>query len=133
MRGGANVSPHFLFLLNLFIMTMELLLQQVNTLWVLVAAALVFFMQAGFAMVEAGATRSKNSMNILMKNFMDFAFASRAFLAIGYAFMFGSGNGLIGLEGFFLKGLGTEANGLPLMAFWFFQVVFVGAAATIVS
>ncbi len=104
-----------------------------NTVWVLVAAFLVFWMQAGFALVEAGLTRAKNTTNILFKNLIDFIFATLAFWAIGYAFMFGSSaSGWIGTSGFLLAG-GEDVAGLPLMAFWFFQLVFAGTAATIVS
>ncbi|MBI2639069.1 ammonium transporter [Candidatus Peregrinibacteria bacterium] len=114
-------------------MTPEALGQQINTAWTLVAAFLVFFMQAGFGMLEAGAIRAKNNVNILLKNFMDFCIASVAFYFIGYAFMFGEGNGFIGTQGFLMKDLGAEAGGLPILAYWFFQVVFCGAAATIVA
>lgn len=104
-----------------------------NTLWVIITAALVFWMQAGFAFVEAGLTRSKNTTNILFKNLIDFLFASLAFWAFGYAFMFGaSASGLIGTTGFFVSG-GEDVAGLPNLAFWFFQLVFAGTAATIVS
>jgi Amt family ammonium transporter len=107
----------------------------VNTVWVLVAAALVFFMQAGFAFVEAGLTRAKNTVNILFKNVMDFTVATLGFWAIGYAFMFGaSAGGFIGTSGFLLDPAGAaDVAGLPVMAFWFFQLVFAGTAATIVS
>ena len=67
-----------------------------DTLWVLLAAFLVFFMQAGFGMVEAGLTRAKNAVNILMKNTMDVGMASLGFFVFGYAIMFGAGNGLFG-------------------------------------
>lgn len=104
-----------------------------NTLWVIITAALVFWMQAGFAFVEAGLTRSKNTTNILFKNLIDFLFASLAFWAFGYAFMFGaSASGFIGTTGFFVSG-GEDVAGLPILAFWFFQLVFAGTAATIVS
>ncbi len=105
-----------------------------NTVWVLITAFLVFWMQAGFALVEAGLTRSKNTTNILFKNLIDFVFATIAFWAIGYAFMFGStAGGWIGTSGFFLSNNGADVAGLPVMAFWFFQLVFAGTAATIVS
>lgn len=104
-----------------------------NTVWVLVTAFLVFWMQAGFAFVEAGLTRSKNTTNILFKNLIDFVFASLAFWAIGYAFMFGaSASGVVGTTGFFISG-SEDVAGLPVLAFWFFQLVFAGTAATIVS
>jgi len=104
-----------------------------NTVWVLVTAFLVFWMQAGFALVEAGLTRAKNTTNILFKNLIDFVFATMAFWATGYAFMFGSSaGGWIGKDNFFLSN-SADVAGLPLMAFWFFQLVFAGTAATIVS
>lgn len=106
----------------------------INTLWVLLAAFLVFFMQAGFAMVEAGYTRAKNAGNIVMKNIMDFSAGSIIYWAIGFAFMFGAGNGFIGFSGFFVQDsfahLGLD---IPIYAFWIFQAVFAATAATIVS
>lgn len=104
-----------------------------DTLWVLLGAFLVFFMQAGFGMVEAGFIRAKNTCNILTKNFLDFCMASLGFFLIGYALMFGSGNGFIGTKGFALWGLDNMAGGVPLFAFWLFQAAFCGAAATIVA
>lgn len=103
-----------------------------NTVWVLLAAFLVFFMQAGFGMVEAGFIRAKNTCNILTKNFLDFCMASMGFFIFGYAIMFGAGNDFIGLSGWFLKGAESGAD-IPLFAFWLFQAAFCGAAATIVA
>jgi len=101
--------------------------------WTLVAAALVFFMQAGFAMVEAGFTRAKNAINIMMKNLMDFSLGSLAFWAVGFGFMFGvSKSGWIGTSGFFLSDFSLDGDPWVL-AFWMFQVVFAATAATIVS
>jgi Amt family ammonium transporter len=115
-------------------MSIEQIKQSLDTVWVLIAAFLVFFMQAGFGMVEAGFIRAKNTCNILTKNFLDFCMASLGFFLVGYAFMFGSGNGFIGSEGFFLAGLGDKtASGIPVFAFWLFQAAFCGAAATIVA
>ena len=104
----------------------------IDTVWVLLAAFLVFFMQAGFGMVEAGFIRAKNTCNILMKNFMDYCVASIMFMLVGYAFMFGKGNAFIGWTGF---GLANAENpsGVPMLAFWLFQAAFTGAAATIVA
>jgi len=101
--------------------------------WTLIAAALVFFMQAGFAMVEAGFTRAKNAVNIMMKNLMDFSMGSLFFWAIGFGLMFGtSKTGFFGTTGFFLSDF--EVGGDPwVLAFWMFQVVFAATAATIVS
>ena len=102
-----------------------------DTVWVLLGAFLVFFMQAGFGMVEAGFIRAKNTCNILTKNFLDFCMASIGFFVIGYALMFGEGNAFCGLTGWCLAG--AEFDGLPLYAFWLFQAAFCGAAATIVA
>ncbi|MBI9075826.1 MAG: ammonium transporter [Desulfatibacillum sp.] len=104
-----------------------------NYVWTLVAAALVFFMQAGFAMVETGFTRAKNAVNIMMKNLMDFSMGSFFFWAIGFGLMFGvSSTGWIGTSGFFLSD--WTPDGDPwVLAFWMFQVVFAATAATIVS
>ncbi|MCF7888175.1 MAG: ammonium transporter [Candidatus Omnitrophica bacterium] len=104
----------------------------VDTLWVLVAAFLVFFMQAGFGMVEAGFIRSKNTCNILTKNFLDFCMASLGFFLFGYAIMFGKGNSFLGFSGWFMNGA-ESVGGLPIFAFWLFQAAFCGAAATIVA
>jgi Amt family ammonium transporter len=104
----------------------------VDTVWVLLAAFLVFFMQAGFGMVEAGFIRAKNTCNILMKNWLDYCVASIMFFLVGYGFMFGKGNGFIGLSGFGLSGA-ENPSGVPIWAFWLFQAAFCGAAATIVA
>jgi Amt family ammonium transporter len=111
----------------------EGLKQGLDTVWVLLGAFLVFFMQAGFGMVEAGFIRAKNTCNILTKNFLDFCMASLGFFLIGYGLMFGSGNGFCGLKGWCLFGLEPTYGGLPLYAFWLFQAAFCGAAATIVA
>lgn len=113
--------------------TVDQLKNGADTVWVLVAAFLVFFMQAGFGMVEAGFIRAKNTCNILTKNFLDFCMASLGFFLIGYGLMFGSGNGFWGVKGWCLFGIEPTVNGLPLYAFWLFQAAFCGAAATIVA
>ena len=101
--------------------------------WTLVAAALVFFMQAGFAMVEAGFTRAKNAVNILMKNLMDFSMGSIFYWAIGFGLMFGiTTTGWFGTSGFFLSDF-SPGKDPWVLAFWMFQVVFAATAATIVS
>lgn len=108
----------------------------INTLWVLVAALLVFFMNAGFAFLEAGFCRAKNTTNILGKNFVVFAIASLGFWAVGYALMFGNGGALhsvIGFEGFFVDGAQKSPAGVPTLAFFFFQLTFAATAASIVS
>jgi len=111
----------------------DLVQSNADYVWTLVAAALVFFMQAGFAMVETGFTRAKNAVNIMMKNLMDFAMGSLAFWAIGFGLMFGaSSSGWFGTSGFFLSDF--QVGGDPwVLAFWMFQVVFAATAATIVS
>lgn len=109
----------------------------VNTIWVLLGAALVFFMQAGFAMVETGFTRAKNAGNIIMKNLMDFCIGTPTFWIIGFGIMFGAGNGFFGS----IHGIASESNygnamlpdGVPFWAFLIFQTVFCATSATIVS
>ncbi|WP_238134211.1 ammonium transporter [Calderihabitans maritimus] len=103
-----------------------------DTVWTLIAAFLVFFMQAGFAMVEAGFTRAKNAGNIIMKNLMDFSAGSLVYWLIGYGIMFGADKfGLIGTDGFAL--VVDQGDGMPVWAFIIFQTVFAATAATIVS
>jgi len=104
-----------------------------NYIWTLLAAFLVFFMQAGFAMVESGFTRAKNAANIILKNLMDFSLGSLAYWAIGFGLMFGiSETGWIGTTGFFLSDFNIDKDPW-LFAFWMFQVVFAATATTIVS
>jgi len=102
----------------------------VDFLWTVVAAVLVFFMQAGFALVEAGFTRAKNVVNIFMKNLMDFSIGSLVFFGLGFGLMFGTSGGFVGTDGFFLSGYENEPWSY---AFLLFQTVFAGTAATIVS
>ena len=111
----------------------QLVQSHADYLWTLIAAALVFFMQAGFALVEAVFTRAKNAINIMMKNLMDFSIGTLAFWAIGFGLMFGaSSTGWFGTSGFFLSDF--SIGGDPwVLAFWMFQVVFAATAATIVS
>lgn len=130
----------------------------IDTLWVVVTGCLVFFMNAGFAMLEAGFCRSKNAANLLAKNLIVFALTTVAFWSVGFGLMFGFGgdwnnpaaldNGLIGLHGFFLNGVDNSPEtgqsyrgvyqalswaGISIQAKFFFQLVFAGTAATIVS
>ena len=121
----------------------------VDTAWVLFTAFLVFFMNLGFAMVESGLCRAKNTVNILAKNFIVFAIASASFWFIGWGLMFGNGNPFMGLEGLFFAGGADNSpamgdaykgayaalnwTGVPHWAKFFFQLVFAGTAATIVS
>jgi Amt family ammonium transporter len=104
-----------------------------STLWILLAAVLVFFMQAGFGMVEAGLIRSKNAANVLMKNLMDFCFAALGFFMFGYAIAYGSAGLILGTDGWFMFGAESPVDGLPTEVFWLFQAMFAGTAATIVS
>jgi ammonium transporter, Amt family len=112
-----------------------------NATWVLIAAILVIFMNAGFAMLETGFCRQKNAVNVLAKNLIVFALASIAYWAIGFSLMFGSqSNSFFGLGGWFLSsdnpgayGLKPFPEGLPIAVFFLFQVAFAGTSATIVS
>jgi ammonium transporter, Amt family len=104
-----------------------------DTMWLLLAAFLVFFMQAGFALVEAGSTRSKNMINIMFKNLIDFCIAALIFWMIGWGIAYGtSAGGFFGTDQFFIGDV-REAGSVPTLASWLFQVVFAGTAATIVS
>ena len=108
----------------------------VNTIWVLLGAALVFFMQAGFAMVETGFTRAKNAGNIIMKNLMDFCLGTPIFWILGFGLMFGAVSFIGGYHGIASEanyGNGMLPDGVPFFAFFIFQTVFCATAATIVS
>ncbi|KMJ57851.1 ammonium transporter [Bacillus sp. LL01] len=108
--------------------TVEGLSVSLDMVWIMVAALLVFFMHAGFAMVESGFTRSKNALNILMKNFLTISIAAVLYLALGYAIMFGSSiGGFTGLDGFFLRGHEDQ------IGFFVFQAMFAATCATIIS
>jgi len=119
-----------------------------DTIWVVFASSLVFFMNAGFAMLETGLCRQKNAVNMLSKNVIVFAISTVAFWAIGFGIMFGNGNSFFGTNGFFLSGVDNSPAtgniyrgvfsalswvGIPLQAKFLFQLVFAGTAATIVS
>ena len=120
-----------------------------DTMWTLIAAMLVFFMNLGFATVESGLCRAKNTATILAKNFIVFAASSIAFLVLGWGLMFGDGNPFFGTEGLWFvggadnspamgdayKGVYSSINwtGVPLWTKFFFQLVFAGTAATIIS
>ena len=101
-----------------------------DTVWMLLAAMLVFFMQPGFALVEAGFTRTKNTANILMKNLLDFMLGSLLFWSVGFGIMFGAGS-FIGTPNLF--NLNFYHSQLPVEGFLIFQTVFCATAATIVS
>ncbi|KHE70068.1 ammonium transporter [Halobacillus sp. BBL2006] len=131
-----KIIPLFLFALLGFpivasaetVVTPEAVLESVDMVWIMIAAFLVFFMHAGFAMVESGFTRSKNALNILMKNFMTVSIASVLYFIVGYGIMFGtSGGGIIGLDGFLLSGQEDQ------IGFFVFQAVFAATCATIIS
>jgi Amt family ammonium transporter len=129
--------------------TAEELTIALDTIWVVLTASLVFFMNLGFALVESGFCRSKNTVNILSKNFIVFAISCLAFYLFGWGLMFGTGSGFIGMEGLFALGGADNSpamgdaysgaytaiawTGVPLYAKFFFQLVFAGTAATIVS
>jgi len=107
----------------------------VSTIWVLLGAALVFFMQAGFAMVETGFTRAKNAGNIIMKNLMDFSLGTPIFWLLGFGLMFGSGKFIGSYAGIAdpANYAGVAPDGVPFWAYMIFQTVFCATAATIVS
>jgi Amt family ammonium transporter len=111
----------------------------IDTIWVIICAALVFFMNTGFALLEAGLCRSKNAVNILSKNVIVFGVAALAYWAVGFALMFGDGNSMIGTSGWFLLGADNSPamgeayrgifnalnwTGIPLDAKFLFQMVF---------
>lgn len=111
-----------------------------DTVWVLATAFLVFFMNAGFALVESGLCRAKNCVNILAKNYVVFAISTLAFWLVGFALMFGNGNRLVGMAGFMPSLINGSSSfsalnwtSVPMAAKFFFQLVFAGTAATIVS
>ena len=112
----------------------------IDTMWVFLAAILVFFMNLGFASVESGFARSKNTVNILSKNFIVFAVSSLGFMLLGWGLMFGGDNPLVGTENLFILGNSdlsfyneTLTSNVPFWGKFFFQLVFCGTAATIVS
>lgn len=109
------------------------LAKSINTVWVLIAGFLVFIMQAGFGFLEAGFVRSKNVVNIMAENFLDTTMVTLGFWSLGFGIMFSTGTALFGMKWFFLRDLPAEINGLPPLAFFFFQFAFSAAAATIAS
>ena len=103
----------------------------ITFVWIMVCSVLVFFMQAGFAFLEAGFTRAKNTVNVMTKNFMDFCIGGLAYFVFGFALMYGTSiGGFIGSDGFLLMGDYYDVN---TALTWFFQVVFAATATTIVS
>jgi Amt family ammonium transporter len=107
----------------------------INTVWTLVAAFLVFGMQVGFTMLEAGFCRSRETVNVLMECIVDTCLCGILFYAFGFAFMFSHGNGFIGLNWFFLNGVPAtyESTGVAFLAFWLFQFAFADTCSTITS
>jgi Amt family ammonium transporter len=107
----------------------------INTMWTLIAAFLVFFMQAGFMALEAGFSRTRETVNILLEGIVDTCLCGILFYAVGFAFMFGSGNGFIGLQYFFLQNTPETygTTGVPILCFWLFQFAFADTCSTITS
>ena len=107
----------------------------INTMWTLVAAFLVFGMQVGFTMLEAGFCRSRETVNVLMECIVDTCLCGLLFYAFGFAFMFSHGNGWIGMNWFFLKDVPAtyETSGVAFLAFWLFQFAFADTCSTITS
>jgi Amt family ammonium transporter len=107
----------------------------INTMWTLIAAFLVFFMQAGFMGLEAGFARTRETVNILLEGIVDTCLCGILFYAFGFAFMFGSGNGFIGKEFFFLQHTPETfgSTGVPMLCFWLFQFAFADTCSTITS
>jgi len=106
-----------------------------NTMWTLVAAFLVFFMQAGFMMLEAGFSRTRETINVLLEGIVDTCLCGILFWAFGFAWMFGAGNGFIGNQYYFLQGIPETygTSGVAFLAFWLFQFAFADTCSTITS
>lgn len=138
---GAAMAQHAFDLEEIDLTDPVTLKGMLDTVFIFVCAVLVIFMNAGFGMLETGFCRQKNAVNVLAKNLIVFAIAVIAYWAIGFAFMYGdSGNGFIGLKGFFMISedpatyqLSPFPGGLPISVYFLFQVAFAGTAATIVS
>src|SRR4051812_17406134 len=111
------------------------LINPINTMWVLVTAFLVFFMQAGFMALEAGFARSRETVNVLLECIFDTCLCGLLYWAIGFAFQFGEGNGFIGHQYFFLQNIPTTygTTGVAFLAFFLFQFAFADTASTITS
>ncbi len=138
LLGVALINPSLLGL-NAFAADPELkgnaIVNPINTMWTLVAAFLVFGMQVGFTMLEAGFCRSRETVNVLMECIVDTCLCGLLFYAFGFAFMFSHGNGFIGLNWFFLQGAPQtyETSGVAFLAFWLFQFAFADTCSTITS
>src|SRR5438105_12111025 len=115
--------------------TANQLINPVNTIWVLVTAFLVFFMQAGFMALEAGFARSRESVNIMLECIFDTCLCGLLYWAFGFAFQFGAGNGFIGHQFFFLHGIPLTygSTGVAFLAFFLFQFAFADTCSTITS
>ncbi len=111
----------------------SLVAANLDAIWVLLSAFLVFFMHAGFALVESGFCRKKNAVTVLLKNFGVVAIASIVFFVIGYGVMFGDGNSFMGMSTFAPDGTESDVGTLPIYVFLFFQLVFAATSCTIVS
>jgi len=111
------------------------MMNSIDTVWTLVAAFLVFAMQAGFVMLEVGFARKRETVNVLMECIFDTCLCGILFYAVGYAFMFSSGNGFIGYHWFFLQGTPDlyPGTGVPVIAHWIFQYAFADTCSTVVS
>ncbi len=111
------------------------IINPINTVWTLIAAFLVFGMQVGFTMLEAGFCRSRETVNVLMECIVDTCLCGLLFYAFGFAFMFSHGNGFIGYHWFFLQGVPAtyETSGVAFLAFWLFQFAFADTCSTITS
>lgn len=125
------------FFISLFVPQMawaasetEKVTKSMNNLWVLLAAVLVIFMQAGFALLEAGSTRMKNAGHVAGKTVLAFGLCSLVFWALGFGFTFGEGNSFVGLKGFFLNSI-NEVSGIPTSFFFLFQVAFAAVSLAI--
>src|SRR5271154_2638495 len=107
----------------------------INTVWTLIAAFLVFGMQVGFTMLEAGFCRSRETVNVLMECIVDTCLCGLLFYAFGFSFMFSHGNGFIGYHWFFLKDVPVtyESTGVSFLAFWLFQFAFADTCSTVTS
>ena len=126
-QEGGNASPESIQ------SAIDTVQTHANILWTLLAACLVFWMQAGFAFVESGFTRAKNAAHIMMKNMLDMSMGAISFWLIGFGVMFGATNGIFGTDHFFLSPDNGTGDGQWEYTFWMFQVVFAATAATIVS
>lgn len=135
MRFLWGKIPLFIFLVSATIYGADnSQINLIDTLWVLIAAFLVFFMNAGFAFVESGFCRAKNVVNILGKNFVVFAISAIAFWICGYGFMFGDGNRFLGLNSFLVSETSNSpVSNIPVFAFFFFQLAFAAAGCSIIS